>query len=166
MTRAVTLAFCSLAVAACGTDAKSSFSQAELTIDKTKLMDELTGAERTSMCDELSRSLTASFGPKDVACAFGSHSGTREGSAQCEGWYDQCVNDPTPVAPISGCTDQMADMWSCPITAGQYEACFNAFNSGLLDFVVSEPVCQASSSGPLMTPEECVTAQCDYLWFD
>jgi hypothetical protein len=59
----------------------------------------------------------------------------------------------------------MIDMWSCPITAGQYEACFNATNSQLLDLVVSAPICQAPTSAPV-EPEACRTAPCDYLWFD
>jgi hypothetical protein len=161
MTRALISIF---ALAACGgtTQPKPSFSPAALTIDKTKLMSQLTDAERTSMCTELTRSLMASFGPNDVACKFGSLSGSRQGKPDCQAWFDQCESEPMPVV-LNGCTEeQMMDMWSCPITAGDYEVCFNAVNGDLLTYVVDAPVCQASST----LPAEACAAQCDYVWFD
>jgi len=154
-----------LVVASCGGDGKHTFSPAAISIDKNKMMADLSAAERTTMCDELSRSLTASFGSREVACAFGSHSGTRQGKSTCQAWYDQCLNDTTPIGTISGCTAKMAGMWSCPITAGQYEACFNAVNGQLLDLVEGTPACQAPTSQPA-TPSACIMAPCDYLWFD
>jgi hypothetical protein len=151
-------------IAACGDDGKQAFSPAAIGIDQNKMMAELTTAERATMCDELSRSLTASFGSKDVMCAFGSHSGPREGTSTCQDWYDQCERDTSPTTPINGCTEKMADMWSCPITAGQYEACFNAANSQLLKLVVDTPVCQTPPKTE--DTDACRTAPCDYLWFD
>jgi hypothetical protein len=59
----------------------------------------------------------------------------------------------------------MVDMWSCPITAGQYEACFNAFNGGILDLIDSEPVCHSTSDMPQQS-DACAMAPCDYIWFD
>jgi hypothetical protein len=157
---------CWLVVASCGSEPRHAFSPAAIPVDKSKRMADLTAVERTAMCSELTRSLTSSFGSRDVACAFGSHSGTREGMPTCQSWYDGCLNNPKPTGEISGCTDAMADMWACPITAGQYEACFNAFNALLLDLTETTPICQSGTGQPPAMPQACVSAPCDYVWFD
>jgi hypothetical protein len=149
-------------------DAQAQFSRATISVDVSKQMSALTDAERTAVCAELSRALTASFGTAENACKLGSHSGTREGMPTCQAWYDDCLQAP-PQGMISGCTDNMSGMWSCPITIGQYKNCFNDVNSMLLALIVTAPACAVLDEticGPIQQSAACAAAPCDYVWFD
>jgi len=149
---------------ACG-GASHTFSKASISADRNKMMSDLTADERTSVCNEFSRALTASFSSKEVACKFGSLGGSQSTKPTCQSEYSECLNSTMAPGPISGCTAKMADMWSCPITIGQYQDCFNDFNSQLLDTVVGATACMPPA-GQLQQPASCIAAPCDYIWFD
>jgi hypothetical protein len=144
------------------------FSPAAITVDSSKQMADLTTDERASVCAEFTRSITDSFGSLEVECKFGSHSGTRTNDpAACEAWYQQCLQMPQP-DPLMYCTDKMSGMWSCPVTIGQYTACFNDLESALLTSVEIAAPC-GGIANPLcapVSPPSCAVAACDYTWFD
>jgi hypothetical protein len=71
--------------------AEAQFSRASISVDGSKRMSDLTADERAAACSEFSRALTASFGAVEISCRLGSHSGTREGQATCQPWYDACL---------------------------------------------------------------------------
>ncbi|HTR49517.1 MAG TPA: hypothetical protein VMJ10_02355 [Kofleriaceae bacterium] len=132
-------------------------------------MSSLTADEQTTLCTELTQSLSASFGSPEVSCELGSHSGTRQGMAPCESWYSDCVASAPAMATVSACTAMNTDMFSCPITVAQYTACFNATNAVLLREIEAVPACSAQDPGVQPTADEmtaCANAQCDYVWFD
>jgi hypothetical protein len=87
---------------------------------------------------------------------------------RCHDLYDQCLAE-TPVMPIAYCTDKMSGMWSCPITIGQYQDCFNELNSMQYAVIEKVPVCvpvHPHICGTPSTPSACATAKCDYTWTD
>jgi hypothetical protein len=150
-----------LLVCACGGTETHPFSQAHITVDSTKQMTALTAAERSSVCDEFSRALTASFDTPDVLCRFRALSS----KPSCQADYSGCLAKPDLPKTISGCTSAMEGMWSCPITIGQYQDCFNDLNAQLLEVITTAPVCMPLT-GPLpQTPASCLAAPCDYNWF-
>jgi hypothetical protein len=159
-----------LVAVGCGGNASTSpFTAAQVTVDHNKLMNALTSDEQTTLCDELTQSLSASFGTRDVECELGSHSGTREGKSTCQGWYDDCLASTPATSTVPACTSNNDDMFACAITVGAYSACFNATNAFLLRTIESVPACEATEANLQPTADEmaaCVNAACDYVWFD
>jgi hypothetical protein len=161
---ALPLCLAALGLAACGRGApEPTFSPAAISVDSSKKMGDLTSDERLSACNEFARALTASFGPRDVACKF--RSLNRSAKPDCQSDYDQCLGDTPAMVTLTYCHDNMSDMWSCPITIGQYQACFNDLNRELFDTVLATPVCGVPATTPPYPPS-CQAAPCDYLWLD
>lgn len=145
------------------------FTAAQVTVDHSKMMNALTGDEQSLLCDELTQSLSASFGTREIGCDFGSHSGTREGKPTCESWYDNCLASTPATTTVPACGSNNADMFECTITVDAFTACFNATNAFLLRTVESVPACTATDPGVAPTADEmaaCLNAGCDYVWFD
>jgi hypothetical protein len=144
------------------------FSPAAITVDPNKQMAALTTDERASVCAEFSRALTDSVGSVAVQCQITSHGGTQQDQATCRAAYDQCLQTSAPT-PIMYCTDKMSGMWSCPITIGQYQACFNEAESFLLSVYQLAPVCQDTvpqCTAPATRSCAGASGRCDYTWFD
>jgi hypothetical protein len=151
------------------TNNSTPFTDAQVTVNHDKLMTALTGDEQSSLCGELTQSLSASFGTPEISCEFGSHSGTHEGKSTCQGWYDDCLTSTPATSTVSACTSNNTDMFACTITVGAYTACFNATNAFLLREIGSVPACSTVDSHLTPTADEmaaCVNASCDYVWFD
>jgi hypothetical protein len=159
-----------IVVAGCASNTpSSSFSAAQVTVDQGKMMNALSTDEQTQLCGELTESLSTNFGPREIACDFGSHSGTREGKPTCDGWYQTCLASTPETSTVPACTSNNSDMFECTITVGAYAACFNATNAYLLRAVESGPACSATDPGVVETADEmaaCLNAACDYIWFD
>lgn len=145
------------------------FSPAAIAVDPNKQMADLTTDERASVCAEFSRALTDSIGSVAVECQVASNRPPQQAPAACQATYDQCLQTAAPT-PIMYCTDEMSGMWMCPITIGQYQACFNESQSFLLSAYQLTPVC-GPATAPECTPPEmpsCAGAvgNCDYTWVD
>jgi hypothetical protein len=96
-----------------------------------------------------------------------SHDSSVAGTPTCRASYDDCLQTAPASTPVEYCTDKMS-IWDCDITIGQYQACFNDFNSWYRAVFVSEPVCaplDESVCGP-SSSAACAAAPCDYVWFD
>ena len=146
---------------------QAQFPRASISVDPTKQMAELTADERTAVCAEFSRVLTESFGSVEGQCRALSHYQAVLG-AYCRDLYDECISS-SAVMPIAYCTDKMSGMWSCPITIGQYQDCFNDLNSMTFAVIEKIAVCgpvHPSICGPQSTPPSCEAAKCDYTWAD
>src|SRR5262249_22904223 len=148
-------------VSGCGD--KPTFSPAAISVDPSKRMSDLTSDERTSVCNEFARALTASFGPREVGCRYKSE--TKAGTPTCQANYDSCLGSGPPLVPVTYCHQNMADMWTCPITIGQYQACFNDLNREFFDLIENTAVCSAPTVQG-HSPASCQAAPCDYLWQD
>ena len=147
----------------------TDFSRAAVSVDPNKMMADLTPDERASVCAEFTRSLNASFGTVELQCRFGSHAGNRQGMPTCQSWYDQCLQAATPDT-LMYCTSAMGSFWdNCPVTIGQYQACFNDLETVMLTGVEVAPPCgQAQGGLCISSPPSCDgdVGRCDYTWFD
>jgi hypothetical protein len=147
---------------------QAQFPRASISVDTTKLMADLTADERAAVCAEFSRALTDSMGSVEGQCRANSHYAAFIGEIWCHEAHDECLTT-TAVMPIAYCTDKMSGMWSCPITIGQYQDCFNDLNSMMYAVLEKVPVCspvQPHICGTDSTPPSCAAAQCDYTWAD
>jgi hypothetical protein len=125
-------------------------------------MENLSATDQATLCADLSTTLTANFGSRDLACKFSSSGGP---ASSCESRYATCEqNTPAQVA-VSACTSNNTDMFQCPITVAAYIACFDATNAQIVDMLDSGDACHLTSSSPAQLPE-CTNAPCDYIWFD
>jgi hypothetical protein len=135
-------------------------------VDPNKQMADLTTDEFASVCAEFTRSLNASFGTVEIQCKFGSHAGNRQGTA-CQTWYDQCLQTPTPDT-LMYCTAAMGGFQNnCPVTIGQYQACYNERYGALLTGIELAAACGPVLGQPCSS-SACAGAAggCDYTWFD
>ena len=149
-------------------DEQARFPRAAISVDPSKQMADLTADERVAVCAEFSRALTDSIGSVEVQCLDNSHYAAILGQTDCRDVYDQCLAS-AAVMPIAYCTDKMSGMWSCPITIGQYQDCFNDLNSMLFAVIEKLAVCapeKPSICGTPSTPPSCAAAKCDYTWTD
>ena len=147
---------------------QAQFPRASISVDPTKQMAELTADERTAVCAEFSRALTDSIGSVEAQCRLNSNYAAVLGKDECQAEHDQCLAA-TSVMPIAYCTDKMSGMWSCPITIGQYQDCFNDLNSMLYAEIEKVPVCapvHVRACGTQSIPPSCEAAKCDYTWTD
>jgi hypothetical protein len=147
---------------------QAQFSRAAISVDPTKQMADLTADERVAVCAEFSRALTDSIGSVEYQCRANSQYAAVVGPITCNELHDQCLAE-TPVMPIVYCTEKMSAMWSCPITIGQYQDCFNDLNSMTYAVVEKVPVCapvHPHVCGTQSNPPSCAAATCDYTWTD
>ncbi len=152
------------AIAGCtNSSSNAAFTPAQVTVDSSATMNALTTDQQTTLCAQLSQSLTASFGSPDTICLFNAKSGST-----CDSDYNTCVAQAPAVTSVSACTGNNDDMFACTITVAQFTACFNATNEVLLRTLTGAAVC-AEGEPAQPTADEmaaCAAAQCDYVWFD
>ena len=166
----MTLRACSVllalgALASCG-GGGPTFTPVSLSIDKSGLLSNLASAGQTVMCGQLSAALSASFGTKEATCMLNSRT-LYLTYPQCKIEYDACIGGGTGPRAVDACTSKMSAMWSCPITVGQYEACFNAMNSALFNQVMAGPSCTPlPTDKPPIQNDACKAAPCVYDWYD
>jgi hypothetical protein len=151
-------------------DEAARFMPASVPVDLKKQMSALTADEQTAVCAEFSRALTASYqATLELACRSISPNPRFGGTAACHEAYDPCLQSPPAFNPIPYCTSNMSGMWNCPITIGQYQACFNDFNAWFFAVAVKPPACTIPDANTCGTPPEsaaCAAAPCDYTWYD
>lgn len=150
-------------------DEAARFMPASVPVDLNKQMNALTADEQTAVCAEFSRALTASYNATpDLACKSISPNPSFGGAAACHAVYDPCLQSPPAPTTIPYCTDKMS-IWNCPITIGQYQACFNDFNAAFFALNAKPPACTVPDANTCGTPPAspaCAAAPCDYVWYD
>jgi hypothetical protein len=151
-------------VAGCGDDAPG-FKPVSVSLDKTRSIGELSAAGQAQLCSELSAALTASFGQPRARCMLNSRT-IYLVYPQCQIEYDACVAAKAPAVGIDACSDRMSGMWSCPVTVGQYEACFNAMNAAYFDQIMAGPACSKLPGDNPLANEACRAAPCIYDWYN
>ena len=144
---------------------------ASVPVDLTKQMSALTADEQTAACAEFSRALTVSYNATpDLICRSISPNPSLVGGPACHAVYDSCLQSPPAPVPIPYCIDKMS-IWSCPITIGQYQDCFNSFNAAFFALNAKPPACtepDANTCGTQPASGACagVVGTCDYVWYD
>ena len=138
-----------LGVASACTQNGSPGATTKTTVDTSQSMGGLSAADQATLCANLSTTLTADFGTRDMACKFSSSGGP---ASSCESRYATCEQNTAAQVAVSACTANNTDMFQCPITVAAYIACFDATNAQIVDMLDSGDACHLTNSSPAQPP--------------